>query len=208
MKIVTWIKICGITNLEDALRAAELGADALGFVFYPRSPRCVNKEMAKEIIESLPKEVIKVGVFVDEVAEEVREIASYCGLGMLQFHGNEPPDYCRGFGQRVIKAFRVKNKESLIDLPKYEVDYYLLDAYGETLPGGTGRTFNWDLAEEAKEFGRPVILSGGLTPDNVISAIKKIVPFGVDVSSGVEVSPGKKDHKKLQEFIQKVKAMG
>lgn len=203
----TWLKICGITNLEDALRATELGADALGFVFYPPSPRWVDKETAREIIEALPRDVIKVGLFVDEPKGKVEEVAAYCRLGMFQFHGNETPDYCAMFGRRVIKAFRIRDEGSLVFIPDYDVDFYLLDAYNPDVPGGTGQTFNWDLALRTKEFGKPVILSGGLTPENVISAIKKVSPFGVDVSSGVEASAGKKDHKKLKEFIEKVKSI-
>ncbi len=205
---MTWIKICGITNLEDALETAELGADALGFVFYEKSPRKITKEKAKEIIDKMQtvkQRVVKVGLFVDELEEKVKEITSYCNFDILQFHGDETPDYCKKFPQKIIKAFRIKDKESLVDIPKYEVDYYLLDAYSEVAPGGTGRTFNWDLAKEAKKFGRPIILSGGLNPENIIEALKKVSPFGVDVSSSVEASPGKKDHKKLKEFITKVK---
>jgi len=202
---VTWIKICGVTNIEDALKVVELGADALGFVFYEKSPRKITKEKAKEIINSLPKGIVKVSLFVDELEEKVNEIASYCNFDILQFHGDETPDYCKKFPQKIIKAFRIKDKESLANIPKYEVDYYLLDAYSEELPGGTGRTFNWDLAKEAKEFGKPIILSGGLNPENIIEAIEEVSPFGVDVSSGVELSPGKKDHKKLEEFMTKVK---
>jgi len=201
----TWIKICGITNIMDAKEVTKLGADALGFVFYERSPRKITIEKAKEIIDSLPKKVVKVGLFVDELEEKVSEIASYCNFGILQFHGDETPDYCKKFPQKIIKAFRIKDRESLANIPKYEVDYYLLDAYSEELFGGTGRTFNWDLAKKAKKFGKPIILSGGLNPGNIIEAIEKVSPFGVDVSSGVELSPGKKDYKKLEEFITKVK---
>ena len=212
---MTWIKICGITNIEDALKVVELGADALGFVFYEKSPRKITKEKAKEIIDriqdtrykiqTVKQRVVKVGLFVDELEEKVNEIASYCNFDILQFHGDETPDYCKKFPQKIIKAFRIKDKESLVDIPKYEVDYYLLDAYSEELPGGTGKTFNWDLAKEAKEFGRPIILSGGLNPENIIEALEKVSPFGVDVSSGVELSPGKKDQKKLEEFITEAK---
>jgi len=202
---MTWIKICGITNIKDAKEVTKLGADALGFIFYEKSPRKITKEKAREIIGSLPKGIVKVGLFVDELEERVNEITSYCNFDILQFHGDETPDYCKKFPQKIIKAFRIRDKESLVDIPKYEVDYYLLDAYSEELPGGTGRTFNWDLAKEAKKFGRPIILSGGLNPENIIEAIEKVSPFGVDVSSGVELYPGKKDHKKLEEFITKVK---
>ncbi len=205
---MTWIKICGITNVEDALKVVELGTDALGFVFYEKSPRKITKEKAKEIINSLPKEVVKVGLFVDELEEKVNEITSYCNFDILQFHGDETPNYCKKFPQKIIKAFRIKDKESLVNIPKYEVDYYLLDAYTEVAPGGTGKTFNWDLAEEAKELGKPIILSGGLNSENVVGALEKVSPFGVDVSSGVESSPGKKDYKKLKEFITKVKGFG
>ncbi|MBU4129002.1 phosphoribosylanthranilate isomerase [bacterium] len=223
-----WIKICGITNIEDALKAVELGVDALGFVFYEKSPRKITKEKAKEIIDKIQmpvspgilgkagtitnnqdtitkQRVVKVGVFVDELEEKVNEIASYCNFDILQFHGDETPDYCKKFPQKIIKAFRIKDKESLANIPKYEVDYYLLDAYSKAMPGGTGRTFNWDLAREAKKFGKPIILSGGLNPENIVEAIERVSPFGVDVSSGVELSPGKKDHKRLKEFITKVR---
>ena len=205
---MTWIKICGVTNIEDALKVVELGADALGFVFYENSPRKIAKEKAKEIIDkiqTLEQRVVKVGVFVDELEEKVNRIASYCNFDILQFHGDETLDYCKKFPQKIIKAFRIKDKESLVDIPKYEVDYYLLDAYRKDLPGGTGRTFNWALAKEAREFGRPIILSGGLNPENIIEALGRVSPFGVDVSSGVELSPGQKDHKKLEEFMTKVK---
>jgi phosphoribosylanthranilate isomerase len=203
-----WVKICGIANIEDALKAIELGADALGFVFYEKSPRCITKETAREIITSiqhLESRIQPVGLFVDELEERVNEITSYCNFDILQFHGDETPDYCKKFPQKIIKAFRIKDRESLVNIPKYEVDYYLLDAYSEAMPGGTGKTFNWNLAKEAKNLGRPIILSGGLNPENIIEALKKVSPFGVDVSSGVESSPGQKNHKKLEEFIIKVK---
>ncbi len=203
-----WVKICGITNIGDALKVVALGADALGFIFYEKSPRKITKEKAKEIIDKIQTvkpRVVKVGLFVDELEERVNEITSYCNFDILQFHGDETPNYCKKFPQKIIKAFRIRDKESLVDIPKYEVDYYLLDAYSEKLPGGTGRTFNWELAKEAKEFGKPIILSGGLNPENIIEAIEKVSPFGVDVSSGVESSPDKKDLKKLKEFITKVR---
>ncbi len=203
-----WVKICGITNVGDALEAVELGADALGFIFYEKSPRKITKEKAKEIIDKIQtvkQRVVKVGLFVDELEERVNEITSYCDFDILQFHGDETPDYCKKFPQKIIKAFRIKDRESLVNIPKYEVDYYLLDAYSEVAPGGTGRTFNWELAIAAKKFERPIILSGGLNPEHIIEALEKVSPFGVDVSSGVELSPGKKDYKKLKEFITKVR---
>lgn len=203
-----WVKICGITNIGDALKVVALGADALGFIFYEKSPRKITKDKAKEIIDKIQTvkpRVVKVGLFVDELEERVNEITSYCNFDILQFHGDETPNYCKKFPQKIIKAFKIKDRESLVSIPKYGVDYYLLDAYSEELPGGTGKTFNWDLAKEAKEFGKPIILSGGLNPENIIEALKKVLPFGVDVSSGVELFPGQKDHKKLEEFITKVK---
>jgi phosphoribosylanthranilate isomerase len=205
---MTWIKVCGITNLTDALKVAELGADALGFIFYEKSPRKILKEQAKEIITKLrqagPK-IRTVGVFVDEPEEKVKEVLSCCHFDILQFHGDETPAYCKNFPLEVIKAFRIKDRQDLVNIPQYEVDYYLLDTYNKELPGGTGETFNWDLAKEAQGFGKPILLSGGLNPENIRGALEQVVPFGVDVASGVETSPGKKDHKKLEEFINKVR---
>ncbi len=194
----TKIKICGITRLEDALLAADLGADALGFIF-AESPRQVVPEIAREIISLLPPFVNSVGVFVDEEQESVREIAAYCKLDLVQLHGNESSGYCKALGLRALKAIRVKDEKSIDSMASYRgtVQGFLLDTYVKGLPGGTGKTFNWELAEQAKKYG-PVILSGGLTPDNICEAIEKVKPYGVDASSGVEASPGIKDPDKLK----------
>jgi phosphoribosylanthranilate isomerase len=199
------IKICGITNLKDALLAAALGADALGFIFYPRSPRALAPETARDIIAQLPPFITTVGVFVDEEAATVRELAARVGLDWLQLHGNESPEYCRSLGRRVIKGFRIKNQSSLADLAVYRdaVQALLLDTYIKGLPGGTGESFDWQLAREARQFG-PIILAGGLTPDNVAQAVTTALPVAVDVASGVEAAPGKKDPEKLRAFFEAV----
>jgi phosphoribosylanthranilate isomerase len=202
------IKICGITNLEDALLAADLGADALGFIFYPPSPRSIKPEAAKNIIAQLPPFVTTVGVFVDEAAATVKELAATVGLDWLQMHGKETPEYCRSLDRRVIKAFRIRGENSLTGLAAYQgvVQALLLDTYKKGQVGGTGETFNWDLAREARKYG-PIILAGGLTPENVAQAIATAQPQAVDVASGVEAAPGKKDPLKLTEFIKAVRSL-
>jgi len=201
----TKVKICGITNLEDARVAAEAGADALGFVFCEQSPRCVTTDMAAAVISQLPLHIIKVGVFVNNDPDVVRRAIGQCGLNMLQFHGDEPPDYCLQFGLMSMKAFRVLNAQSLEALSAYKTDAWLLDAYAPNKFGGTGETFNWDLALDAQRRGRPIFLAGGLTPENVAQAVQRVHPYGVDVSSGVEAGPGKKDHEKVKNFISAAK---
>lgn len=198
----TKVKICGITRLEDALFAQGSGADALGFVFYHLSPRYIRPDNAKTIISHLKNKIVKIGVFVNPKASEVKKIAELCRLDVLQFHGDETPDFCRQFpSYKVIKAFRVKDKDSLGGLSDYRgVDYYLFDAFSQKGLGGTGRKFNWELLKKAK-IDKPFFLSGGLTPKNVVSAIKTVFPSWVDVSSGVEKSPGIKDQKKMKDFI-------
>jgi phosphoribosylanthranilate isomerase len=200
------IKICGITNLEDALLAASLGAHALGFIFYPPSPRSVAPEAAREIISQLPPLVLTVGVFVDEEAAKVREMAAAVGLDWLQLHGQESPEYCRSLGRRVIKAFRIQDEASLAHLAAYRgaAQAFLLDAYRPGRMGGTGETFDWRVAREAQKYG-PIILAGGLTPENVNQAIKMAAPQAVDVSSGAETAPGKKDPAKLRAFFAAVR---
>lgn len=202
------VKICGITHLEDGLAAAEAGADALGFVFYERSPRCVTLEQAADIIRQLPAFLVKVGVFVDAPEETVVRAAGQCGLSLLQFHGDETPAYCLQFGLMSMKAFRVRGPESLQRLEDYPTDAWLLDAYTPGQLGGTGETFNWDLALEAVRWGRPVFLAGGLTPGNVGEAVRRVQPYGVDVSSGVEAAPGRKDHAKVRAFVAAAKQAG
>jgi phosphoribosylanthranilate isomerase len=200
------VKICGITRLEDAQAAVDAGADALGFVFYPPSPRYVTPERAEQIIRTLPPFVMTVGLFVDAALENVNDLAARCGLDRIQLHGRETPEFCRRTTRPVIKAIRIRNAESLLQVPDYKVSAYLLDTYVEgALPGGTGVSFPWALAAQVKPYG-PVILAGGLTPENVEVAIAQIRPDGVDVSSGVERVPGIKDHQKVREFIARAKA--
>jgi phosphoribosylanthranilate isomerase len=200
------IKICGITNLEDALLAADLGADALGFIFYPKSPRYVAPETARGIIAQLPPLVTSVGVFVDEEAAAVREVAGRVGLDWLQVHGQESPDYCRTLKRRVIKGFRIKDASSLKDLEPFRgaVQALLLDTYKKGQVGGTGETFDWELARQAKAYGR-IILAGGLVPENVARAVAVAQPDAVDVASGTEAAPGRKAPDRLRAFFRAVK---
>jgi phosphoribosylanthranilate isomerase len=198
------IKICGITNVSDAMVAAEAGADLIGLMFYARSPRQVSLAQAAAIARALPPYISRVGVFVNPDADTVLRAIGECGLSLLQFHGEETPEFCTQFGMMSMKAFRVKNAGSLRTLPDYATDAYLLDAYSPDAYGGTGAKFNWDLAIAAKQHGRPIFLAGGLTPENVAQAVKQVMPFGVDVSSGVESAPGKKDPAKVRAFIQAV----
>ncbi len=201
----TLVKICGITNSDDALAAAEAGADALGLMFYEPSPRHVSIETAAGIARALPLSVIKVGVFVNAPEETVLRAIAECGLNILQFHGDETPEYCQLFPVMTIKAFRIRDAESLKPLADYETDAWLLDAFVADKPGGTGERFNWDLAVQAQKLGRPIFLAGGLTVDNVTEAVSQVHPYGVDVSSGVEASPGRKDHQKMRAFVQAAK---
>lgn len=203
---MTKIKICGITNKEDAIEASRLDVDILGFNFYRKTKRYVEPKIAKDIINELPQSIAKAGVFVDEDAEKVLEIAESCSLDMLQFHGDEKADYCARFegSYKVIKAFRIKDKNSLKNVNDYDVDFYLLDTYSDKSKGGTGESFDRGIIE-GFEFLKPVILSGGLTPANVASAMRSIAPYGVDVASGVEKSPGKKDLNLMKKFVENVR---
>lgn len=198
------IKICGITSLEDALVAIDAGADALGFVFFSQSPRHIFPEQAAAIIRHLPPLVQTIGLFVDESLETVNATADQCGLDLIQLHGNESPGYCDNVRRRVIKAFRVKNITSLEPIRDYRVSACLLDTWTPAAHGGTGRAFNWEFAACAAQTGR-IILAGGLNPDNIAEAIRQVRPYGVDVSSGVESSPGKKDVSLIQAFISAAK---
>lgn len=198
------VKICGITNLEDALVAIDAGADALGFVFYPKSPRHVFPEQAAAIIRLLPPFVQTVGLFVNETLETVNETADLCGLDIVQLHGDETPEFCHSVRRRVIKAFRVKAITCLEPMQQYQVNGFLLDAWSPSAFGGTGRTFNWEVAACVAKTNR-IILAGGLTPDNVAAAVQQVRPYGVDVSSGVESSPGKKDSQLVQAFVRLAK---
>ena len=200
------IKICAITNKEDALWAVDLKVDALGFIFAD-SPRRVKPEIVQGIIELLPPFISSVGVFVNEDRKKVEEITESCGLTTLQFHGQESPSYCEGFKQKIVKALRIENKDILKKAVQYKdkVDAYLLDTYSPFAYGGTGKTFDWRIAKEIKEFGLPIILSGGLNPENIREAISEVEPYGVDVSSGVEERPGKKNMEKLINFVRIVR---
>ncbi|MCK9377863.1 MAG: phosphoribosylanthranilate isomerase [Syntrophobacterales bacterium] len=199
------IKICGITNLDDALLAAELGADALGFIFYPQSPRHVPPEAARHIIAHLPPFVAAVGVFVDEDAAVVQDLAAKVGLDWVQLHGRESPDYCRRLNLKVIKGFRIQDETSLKELERFQgaAQALLLDTYKKGQVGGTGESFDWQLAREAKKYGR-IILAGGLTPGNVARALEVARPDAVDAASGTEAAPGKKDPAKLRAFFQAI----
>jgi phosphoribosylanthranilate isomerase len=198
------VKICGITNVHDAMAAAEYGADAVGFVLYKSSPRCIDLKTVKNIITQLPPFVTTVGVFADATEKEIHSTVEDCGLDVIQLQGNEPADLCRRLGGRVIKAIRIRDKFSLNRMIPYKVRAFVLDTYREGQLGGTGETFDWSLAVEAKKFGK-IILAGGLTPENVGRAIEQVRPYGVDVSSGVEERIGKKDHSKLKRFIETAK---
>lgn len=201
------VKICGITNLDDALAAADSGADALGFVFFQGSPRYIPHDDAASIIREIPPCITTIGVFVNETPEKMEQIASQTGIDVIQLHGDEPPTMCSA-SRRVIKAIRVKSLESLDPLVEYQgkVSAFLLDTHAPDIFGGTGQIFNWGIASEAKRFGR-IILAGGLTPDNVAEAVRQVMPYGVDVSSGVELQKGRKDHRKVKVFIKNAKGI-
>ena len=200
------VKICGITNLEDALASFFYGADAIGFVFYKKSPRYISPIKAGNISRILPKGISRAGVFVNEKESVVKKIAKLCGLDMLQFHGQESPEYCRKFkGYKIIKAFRVGGQINLDDLSGYKTFAYLFDTYSKSKSGGTGKKFNWNLLKQIVKINHPVFLSGGLTCGNVPKAIKLLKPDWVDASSALEIRPGKKDHQKIRRFIKAVK---
>jgi phosphoribosylanthranilate isomerase len=200
------VKICGITNLEDALSSIKAGCDALGFAFFKKSPRYIEPEHVREIVAKLPADIIKIGVFVDAREKDIRNISKMCKLDMLQFHGRETPDFCKRFkGCKIIKAFRVKDEVDPRRISKYKAFAYLFDTYVKSKAGGTGKRFDWKLIRHIGKLNRPVFLSGGLTAGNVESAIKIACPDWVDVCSYVESKPGKKDHKKIKKFIAAAK---
>jgi phosphoribosylanthranilate isomerase len=208
------IKICGITCAQDATWAANLGADFIGLNFYKDSPRKVSPQNAMEILKEIPPFVYSVGVFVNEDGRNAAKLVKKLNLTLVQLHGEETVEYCQQLkeaipGIKIIKAFRVKDETILDSMRPYlEIaDYFLLDAYVEDVTGGTGATFNWDLAVQAKELGKPVFLAGGLTPDNVQEAVDKVKPFAVDAASGIERSPKRKDYDKMKDFINKAKAV-
>jgi phosphoribosylanthranilate isomerase len=196
------IKICGITRPQDAEAAVEAGADLLGLVFYEKSPRHVDLDQAGRVCRVIPPHVLRVGLFVNAEPDRVMEAASHCGLHLLQFHGDESPEYCAQFGLMTMKAFRVRGPETLQQLSRYHTDAWLLDAFVEGKFGGTGQRFDWSLAAQAARLGRPLFLAGGLTPENVAEAVCTVQPYGVDVSGGVESAPGEKDAAKVRAFIR------
>ena len=203
------VKICGITDYNDARLAVELGVDALGFIFAP-SPRRISPEAALKIISALPPFILKTGVFVNESQKIIDETVRFCGLDLIQLHGDESPDICECFMPRSIKAFQIKDGATLQSVEPYQgkVMVFLFDAYSKEKRGGTGETFNWDLAVAGKKYGVPVILSGGLSPLNIEKAILNVRPYAVDVNSGIETSPGKKSPglmKKLMQIINNLR---
>lgn len=204
---MTKVKICGITNLEDGLNAVKLGADYVGFVFYEKSPRNVSFRQAWEISQELGK-VKKVGLFVNETPENVMAISDFVGLEVLQFHGDENPQYClglAGIADETWKAIRVEDEGSLAQIQAYEsIDAFVLDAHVDGKMGGTGSTFDWELAKKARVYNKRIILAGGLDSSNVREAIRIVQPYAVDVSSGVEEAKGKKSYEKMREFIEAV----
>lgn len=196
------VKICGITNQDDAVASVEAGCDALGFLFYNKSPRAITPAEAASIIKNLPKQVIKIGVFVNEKESIVRRIAKLCKLDILQFHGEESAEYCRKFaGYKIIKVFRIRNKMDLSKVMKYKVFAYLFDTYVKGKKGGTGKQFNWSMVSHLEGVKCPIFLSGGLTEENVKKAIKTVHPQWVDASSSLECKPGIKDHKRVKRFV-------
>ncbi len=205
MSVRTRIKVCGMTDLAETLAIVALGVDALGFIFVKSSPRFVEAEKARDIVAKLPPFVNAVGVFMDEDANLVNDLARYCGLTMIQLHGDESPDYCRAMCRPVLKAFRVREEALPVFEPyRQSVKGFLLDTYRPDQAGGTGATFNWGLVQQLALPG-PLVLAGGLAPGNVGEAIGQARPFAVDVNSGVELSPGRKDLDKVRQLCAEVR---
>ncbi len=202
---MTEIKICGITNLKDACFAAECGVDAFGFNFYAKSPRYLSPECAREIIDNIPDGITKVGVFVNSDAPDIRKIVEFCGLDMVQLHGDESPEYCRQFpSPLLIKAISPRDEGDLRNAMSYPVRAILVDAYDPIRYGGTGKRSDWRLAVRVKET-HLLIIAGGLNPDNIREAIEIVRPHAVDINSGVESSPGRKDPQKVRTVIDIVR---
>jgi phosphoribosylanthranilate isomerase len=202
------VKICGLTNFEDALKAAELGADYLGFIFFPKSPRNIEPEKAEKILKELPKSIKKVAVTVNADIDFLKHLLDI-GFDLLQLHGDESPEILNYLPEeKVIKVFRIKDSFNEELLKDWKGIYaFLLDTYKKGTYGGTGETFNWDIAKRLVEKGYRIFLSGGLKPENVKRAVEYVKPYAVDVSSGVEAYPGKKDWKKLEKFIKEAKGV-
>lgn len=205
---MTLVKICGITNLDDALAAVEAGADALGFNFWPRSPRYISPTDAREITDQLPLSVLRVGVFVNQALQSLLRVASDANLTAIQLHGDETPDYCKQVGGKyVIKALGVTNRFDWNTASLYEVDAIMLDSKDEVLHGGTGRVFNWSVAQREGQSVKSasLFLAGGLSPENVADAIATVRPYAVDACSSLELAPGKKSHERVRAFINAVR---
>ena len=203
---MTLVKICGITNIDDALAAVAAGADLLGFNFYKPSPRYITPQHARESVEKLPNSVLKVGVFVNESAADVQTIMREAGLGALQLHGDESPEYCCEFpGYYVIKTFAVTDTFDVQAAEAYEVDAIMLDTKHNRLRGGTGRVFDWSIARQAALTIPQLYLAGGLSPENVENAIKTVRPLAVDACSALEDSPGKKNEERMRVFVNTVR---
>jgi phosphoribosylanthranilate isomerase len=197
------VKICGMTNEHDALKAARLGAWAVGFIFYKDSPRYISPAKARKIISRLPPFVTPVGVFVNQKEGAVRDILTFCGIQTVQMHGDESPGFCERFRHyTVIKAFRLRGPVNAVELKRYPVRAFLFDAYQQDAYGGSGKVFDWKWMNGLKDLGRPLILSGGLNPGNIREAVEQVQPFAVDVCSGVESQPGLKDESLLQQFLE------
>jgi phosphoribosylanthranilate isomerase len=201
---MTRVKICGVTSVDDALASVEAGADAIGVNFARRSPRRVEVELARAILEALPRHVVSVGVFVDSSEAEIRDVIARTGLRCVQLHGDEPAELVAAFLPHAYKALRVRGAGVLEEAARYPGEHLLLDAYVPGVEGGTGATFDWAIAAKLARV-RQVTLAGGLTPDNVAEAVREVRPFCVDVASGVELSPGRKDRAKVRAFIAAAK---
>lgn len=203
----TRVKICGITRPDDALAAARAGADAVGLVFYAKSPRAVTINEAQGVARALPPFVTTVGLFVDAAPDDIREVLQSVPLDLLQFHGNEAPDQCRVYGRPYVKAVRMRETTDLAAVARsyHDAAGLLVDTYVEGVPGGTGRAFDWSRLPSS--LGRPLILAGGLTPDNVAEAVGRVRPWAVDVSGGVESAPGVKDAARIEAFIRGVNSV-
>ncbi len=201
------VKICGLTNIEDTLAAIDLGADFLGFNFYAQSPRYLSYAKAKKIFDEIPPNIPKVGVFVNEAYENIIDLTQLLELDYLQFHGDESPEFCNRMGHAWWKAIRLSSEEEIEKISSYESEWILIDAYVKGQYGGTGMKPDWDLAKRAKNLNKKIFLAGGLGPENVQLAIATLQPYAVDVASGVEAKPGKKDLKKMEDFINKAKSV-
>ncbi len=207
----TRIKMCGITRMKDMEAGVDAGLDAMGFIFYEKSPRNVKPDFVRSVVARMPPFIDCVGVFVDRDRQELEELVEYCGLSHAQLHGNENPKYCERVERfaspcRVVKAFRVSGESKASDFSPYDdvAHGYLLDTYVKGNAGGTGARFDWGIID-GLSLQRPMILAGGLSPENVVEGIQSVAPFAVDVNSGVEIEPGIKDHVKLAEFVRKVR---